>query len=64
MFLQLNSQQTKSKGFKTALKVIVIVFLILLPPIKQNFHFSRYSEENIVCVHIDLEATHKGHRLE
>ena len=64
MFLQLNSQQTKSKGFKTALKVMVIVFLILLPPIKQNFHFSHYSEENTVCVHIDLEATHKGHRLE
>ena len=39
-FLQLNSQQTKSTGFKTALKVIVIVFLILLPPTKQNFHFA------------------------
>jgi len=62
-FLQLNSQQTKSMGFKTALKVIVIVFLILSPPTKQNFHFSHYSEENMMCVHIDLQTTHKGHRL-
>ena len=62
-FLQLNSQQTKSTGFKAALKVIVIVFLILSPPTKQNFHFSHYSEENMTCVHIDLQTTHKGHRL-